>query len=110
MTPDKQGIDDVVAYPNPYNPERGAVLYFGFTLRQKDCDSIGIRIFTESFRKIRDEKVSGTGRDTALNNGRIGLQAFKFSRISSGAYYYYIYAEKQGKETRSKVGVLIIFR
>jgi hypothetical protein len=110
MTPDKQGIDNILVYPNPFNPAMNPVLNFGFTLRQKDCDSAGIRIFTDSFRKIRDEKVSGSDKDTAINNARLVVQAYKFGNLASGTYYYYIYAEKSGITTRSKVDILIIIR
>ena len=110
MTPDRQGIDNVVVYPNPFIQGKDPDLFFGFTLRQKDCDSIGIKIYTDSFRKIRDEKVTGADKDAAINSARISLQGYKFGRIAGGVYYYYIYAEKQGVVTRSKVETLIILR
>jgi hypothetical protein len=110
MTPDKQDIDNLTTYPNPFNPAKDPVLYFGFTVKQKDCDSIGVKIYTNAFRKIRDEKVSGPDKDAAINNARIGLQAYKTGNIAGGVYFYYIYAEKQGIITRSKPGVLLIVR
>jgi hypothetical protein len=110
MTPDTQGIDNLTAYPNPFNPGEDPVLYFGFTVKQKDCDSIGIKIYTSALRKIRDEKMGGADKDAAINNARIGLQSYKLGDIAGGAYYYYIYTEKQGIITKSKTGILLIVR
>jgi hypothetical protein len=110
MTPSEQGIDSLIIYPNPFNPARDAVLNFGFTLRQKDCDVIGIKIYTAGFRKIRDEKFQGPDKDAAINSARISLQGYKIGNVADGAYYYYIYVEKQGVITRSKVDKLIILK
>jgi hypothetical protein len=110
MTPSEQGIDGLIIYPNPFSPVRDAVLNFSFTLRQKDCDIIGIKIYTTSLRKIRDEKIGGADKDAAINNARISLQSYKFGDFANGVYYYYIYTEKQHIITRSEVDSLIILR
>jgi hypothetical protein len=107
-TPATQAIKDLRPYPNPYTS--GAEIYFGFTLDQKDCTGIGLRIYTAASRQIREVLYEGPAMTTIINNGRIRYTSDNFDKLATGTYFYYLYAVKNKVETRSKIDKIIIIR
>jgi hypothetical protein len=108
-TPDTQAIKNLLPYPNPVYASASEI-YFGFTLNQKDCDTIGLRIYTVSARLIREVDYSGAAKDTILANGRLRYTTDNFRGLANGTYYYFIYAVKNKVETRSAIDKIVILK
>ena len=109
ITPSVQEIKDLKPWPNPVNPGTGTAAV-DFTINQADPDKIGMRIFSVSFRLVRDIYLEGAEAQSAARNGRLTYNSCAISGLSNGMYYYYIYAVKDNKETKSTADKLMIIR
>ena len=109
-TPAAQAIENLKPYPNPVYPGTNQV-NFRFTLNQKDCDRIGLRIYTASYRLIREVVYENPALATIINNGLIMYSTTdNFKGLANGTYYYFIYVEKNKVETRSRIDKIIILK
>jgi hypothetical protein len=105
-------ITGLLAYPNPLNPAIYSNLIFTFNVNQpaNAIDEIGLRIYSSSYRLIREAVYSGADKDNILNSRRLIYASDNLIGLANGSYYYYIYAVQNGKETRSKINKLIIIK
>ncbi|HPD19014.1 MAG TPA: hypothetical protein PLF61_05060, partial [Candidatus Goldiibacteriota bacterium] len=108
-TDNKQiAINDVLIYPNPYNPGKGD-LKISFNLTQ-ESKIIKVRIFTSGLRLIKYMEFQDKTYDAEKTNV-IEIPKKHFNEMASGAYYMIIFAKNsEGKETKSKPEVLIILK
>jgi hypothetical protein len=110
-TPGTQGITGLLAYPNPFNPLTSAELRVQFTINQNNADKIAIRIYTASYRLIREEIWASAAKDVILNRGYVSYTSDHLQNLANGVYFYYLYATgADGKETRSKIDKVIILK
>jgi hypothetical protein len=103
---EKFEITEVLVYPNPLMKGSNS-LYFRLNVSETP-DSIGLKIYTVSFRAIRHiEWTTGIARgDNVL---QVPLR--ELAGAASGTYYYVITAENNnGGRARSKAGSFIILR
>jgi len=108
--PEEQSITDILAYPNPYNPEKGLPLYVGFSVEKKDIDAVMLRIYTGAFRLVREFRLEGLNARSAASAGYVECGSIQMRGMSNGTYYAVITAEKNGVKTKSKVSTLIILK
>ena len=109
-TPEIQAIDDLLPYPNPYDPSGGGDMTFGFTVGQNNCDAIGLKMYTASYRLVRKAMCGAAEKNSASNRKRIELKAYELGGLANGTYYYYIYSEKGGVVTRSRIDKIVIMK
>ncbi|HRU39375.1 MAG TPA: hypothetical protein P5511_05815, partial [Candidatus Goldiibacteriota bacterium] len=110
-TPSEQGITDLKPWPNPINPGgTGTEGFIDFKINQKDPENIGIRIYTSSSRLIREIKYDQGSTNLLVNAGRFRYNIQTLEGLSNGTYYYYLYVQKGGKETRSKIDKIVIIK
>lgn len=109
-------ITDLVPYPNPFDPDTAAAeslaLRVDFNITQTDnIDKIGVKIYTQSYRLIREVEYADAGSiNTVLTDRSIPFAAKTLANLSNGTYYYYIYVDQNGTVVRSKIDKIIILR
>jgi len=69
-----------------------------------------MRIYSVSFRLVRDIYLEGAEAQSAARNGRLSYNSRAISGLANGMYYYYVYAVKDNKETRSTADKLMIIK
>ncbi|MBP7792879.1 MAG: hypothetical protein KA120_07450 [Candidatus Goldbacteria bacterium] len=102
-------IEDVVIYPNPYNPDNpdSGDLHIGFEITQA-CKIINVRIYTSGFRLVK--QITQTGNYTVGRNV-IDIESRYIKNLANGSYFVIITAiNKQGKQESSKPQILIKLR
>jgi len=111
LVPDSEEykIEDIVIYPNPYNPGNGQDLNISFKV-SKRSKMIKVRIFTTGFRLIKQiifaDKIYNAG---IINTVEIPNRYLVW--LANGAYYVIIYAKNiDGAEVKSKPETLLILR
>ncbi|MBP7792882.1 MAG: rhamnogalacturonan lyase [Candidatus Goldbacteria bacterium] len=99
-------IEDIVIYPNPYNPIKGD-LHIGLNITQA-CKTMKVRIYTSGFRLVK--QITQTGNYTVGRN-IIDIENRYIKNLANGSYFVIITAtNKQGKQESSKPEILIILR
>ncbi|MBP7793171.1 MAG: cellulase family glycosylhydrolase [Candidatus Goldbacteria bacterium] len=104
-------IDNVLIYPNPYNPYNPGKgdLKISFNLTQ-ESKIIKVRIFTSGLRLIKYMEFQDKTYDAEKTNV-IEIPKKHFNEMASGAYYMIIFAKNsEGKETKSKPEALVILK
>ena len=111
LVPDSEEykIEDIVIYPNPYNPRNGQDLNISFKV-SKRSKMIKVRIFTTGLRLIKQiifaDKIFNAG---IINTVEIPNRYLVW--LANGAYYVIIYAKNiDGAEVKSKPETLLILR
>ncbi|MBP7792880.1 MAG: glycosyl hydrolase 53 family protein [Candidatus Goldbacteria bacterium] len=102
-------IEDVVIYPNPYNPDNpdSGDLHIGFEITQA-CKMINVRIYTSGFRLVK--QITHTGNYTVGRNV-IDIESRYIKNLANGSYFVIISAiNKQGKQENSKPEILVILK
>jgi hypothetical protein len=98
-------INNVVIYPNPYNPNKGD-LKIAFIL-SSNCKTIKIKIWTSGFRLIKT--ISYQQHNAGENV--LAIESRKLSNLANGVYYVVIEAINYNSErTTSKPQILMIIR
>jgi peptidoglycan/xylan/chitin deacetylase (PgdA/CDA1 family) len=98
-------ITDLLAYPNPYNPAKGDLM-FGFDTNIT-VDRVTIRIYTSAYRRIMEETESGGfyGRSVVI------IKSWKLGELANGTYYVLVSGEAaDGKKAAAKIVELVILR
>jgi len=98
-------INDVKVWPNAYNPVVGD-LNIGYTLTQP-VDGIDLKLYTLSFRLIRQAKLSDG--DTAGAKIK-ALNMSDLNTLANGLYYIVLAGKQQDKNAVSHTELLIIIR
>jgi hypothetical protein len=102
---EKLEIKDVLAYPNPYRPRAGDLI-FSFDAT-RPVNKISIRIYTVSYRRIIEETVYGD----FYGRSAVTIASRKLQRLANGTYYVVISGEGSGGEkAASKPVELIILK
>ncbi|MBP7793333.1 MAG: beta-mannanase [Candidatus Goldbacteria bacterium] len=101
-------IDNVLIFPNPYNPDKGN-LKISFNVMQK-TEMVKVRIYTTGYRLIKEieftDKIYNTGETCTKE-----ITDIHFNGMANGIYYIIVFAKNsEGKETKSKPEVLIILK
>jgi hypothetical protein len=111
-TPDTQAITEVLPYPNPVDPADPAVtqVFISFKINQENPDAIGLKIYTSASRLIRNVRVTGPAAINIAKNRIFNYGKAELNGLSSGVYYYYLYAEKGGVITRSRIDKLMVLK
>jgi len=109
-TPETQEIKDVIAYPNPYNPAKGTYLSIAFNAAQRDCDSVQVKVYTTSLRRVRAIRLENVAARAAAARGVIDCEARYFGGLANGAYYFVVELEKDKKTARSRIENLVIIK
>jgi len=104
-------IGPVKPYPNPYNPNTGMPLKFAVNVTTGDIDNLTLRIYTASYRLIRQQVFQGADIQE-VSDGLIVLQydSSFLTSLSAGSYYYIVTAQKGGTKVRSKGDAIIILK
>jgi len=104
-------IGPIVPYPNPINPVI-TPLKIMVNVTPNNIDSITLRIYTASYRLVREETFEGTGQNVAQAAGGVVLTCGMntLGGLSSGTYYYIVTAQKGGVKARSKADTVIILK
>lgn len=98
-------VNDVVLFPNPYNPEKGN-LYIRVNMTGR-VDKIKVRMYTVSFRLIIETAPSYTGTDTVI----LILPPAVLKRLSIGTYYVLVSTgSASGKKAASKPHLLVVLK
>jgi hypothetical protein len=98
-------IDNVVLYPNPYNP-RIENIKIGFELTQAS-KVIKVRIYTGGYRLIK--QITQVG-NYAVGGNTIEIGSRYFKNLANGTYYMVITAINNKGVSVSKPVILIILR
>jgi len=99
-------IDNVIIYPNPYNPTKGD-LKVKFDISQ-DCKVIKFKMYTTGFRSIR--KITNAGNYSAGTN-TVTIYSRWLDDLANGIYYVIIEAiNKKGETIKSRPEVLVILK
>jgi len=99
-------VEDVVIYPNPYNPIKGD-LHIGLNITQA-CKTMKVRIYTSGFRLVK--QITQTGNYTVGRNV-IDIESRYIKNLANGSYFVIITAiNKQGKQENSKPEILVILK
>jgi hypothetical protein len=103
---DKQGIDNLAVYPNPYTKAgQHDFLYFNYSLGRK-CTKTGLKVYTRAFRLVMD---TGDGAAKSAGEHTLAVNRLELQRLSAGCYLYYIYAiDETGAVIRSAPATLVI--
>ncbi|MCX8093638.1 MAG: hypothetical protein N3E50_05675, partial [Candidatus Goldbacteria bacterium] len=107
LIPDKEvlKIENVVIYPNPYNPVKED-LNINFEITQK-CSIIKVRIYTAGYRLIK--QITETGNYNSVKN-TIKIEKRYLNNLTNGIYYFVVLVKNQNKEDASKPVILVILR
>ena len=112
-TPDgKPGILDPVAYPNPYSGADNTGLNIRFKMAGTAA-KIKFRLFTVSYRHIREESFTAGRVNGGLTSGVnvITILPEYFRGLAAGTYYYMLSAEDGGgNKISSGLNTIIIMR
>ncbi len=104
---EKFKIIETIFYPNPYNPEKQQPVYMMFTCNRQ-VKKLGYRIYTVSFRLIREEEYD---IPSPVNSGIVGISAEKLNKLANGAYYVQVNAVSvKGDSAKAKPRQLVILR
>jgi non-lysosomal glucosylceramidase len=107
---DKQEITEVLPYPNPFNPSRYNYVRISFKIAQPDTERLSLRIYSSSYRLIREVSYERDALTQIVNRGYIQYESKHLETLSNGTYYFVLLAGEQGDETRSRVQKIIIIK
>ncbi|HRQ44901.1 MAG TPA: GH116 family glycosyl hydrolase [Candidatus Goldiibacteriota bacterium] len=107
---DKQQITEVLPYPNPFNPALYNYIRISFKIAQPDTKRLALRIYSSSYRLIREVAYEQAALTQIVNRGYIQYESKHLESLSNGTYYFVLIAGGQGDETRSKVEKMIIIK
>lgn len=104
-TPGLFEINDVLTYPNPFNPNTTDLFGFKYDVT-RDVRQITVKIYTVSFKLIRNIVIATDACGGARKDNVSGRY---FLGLASGIYYYQIEAEDMsGNRKKSRILTLII--
>ena len=102
----QQTINNVVVYPDPYNPDKDN-LKIKFEITQP-CKTIKIKIYTTGYRLI---KQITQPRNYNSGDNNIEIEGRYINKLANGVYYLIITVKNlEGKEINSKPQILVIIR
>jgi hypothetical protein len=103
---EKLKVEDVVIYPNPYNPTKEDLrIKFEITQASK---VVKVRIYAVSFRLIR--QITQTGNYTVGEN-RITIDRKYLNNLANGTYYLIMTAiNDRGEKADGKPEVLVVLK
>ena len=108
IIPDKEKlkIEDIVIYPNPYNPNKEDLrIRFEITQASK---VVKVRIYAVSFRLIRQITLAG---DYTVGGNRIKIDKRYLENFANGTYYLIMSViNNKGEKADGKPVVLIILK
>jgi len=103
-------IGPVKPYPNPINPAIAPVLKIAVNITPDDIDSITLKIYTVSYRLIREEVFDGEDAQETAASGILEYDSSNLEGLSGGTYYFVVIVKK-GRETAvSKIDTIIILK
>ncbi len=102
-------IGPIKPYPNPYNPALEP-LKIRVNMTPTDIDSIKLEIYTMAYRLIKEKTFEGTEMEQVGDGVILTCENNELSGLSSGTYYYFVVAEKDGAKARSRADTIIILR
>ncbi len=95
-------IDNVVIYPNPYNPKKGN-LKISFDAKGS-IKVIKVKIYSSGFRLVKQITKQST-------QNVMEIESRYLSGLANGAYYVTLNGiDEKGRQTNSKPVVLVIIR
>ncbi|MBP7793334.1 MAG: hypothetical protein KA120_09800 [Candidatus Goldbacteria bacterium] len=101
-------IDDVLIFPNPYNPDKGD-LKISFKVTQ-ESKTMKVKIYTMGFRKIKEIKFTDKTYEAGKTNV-LKIPEKYLKDMAAGTYYAIIIAKNsEDAEVRSNPEVLIILK
>ena len=103
-------INDVITYPNPYNPDTGTGVTITFDITRTDVDRLSLRIYTTSSRLVRESVFEGTALEYIVNNKKFEYTLGGFDRLANGIYFYVLTADREGETVRSDIGKIVVLR
>ena len=103
-------IGPVKPYPNPINPLITPYLKIAVNITPVDIDSITLKIYTVSYRLIREETFEGTEAEEIAESGILEYDSSNLADLSDGTYYFVVIVEKDGVKVTSKIDAIIILK
>ncbi|HRU38462.1 MAG TPA: hypothetical protein P5511_01195, partial [Candidatus Goldiibacteriota bacterium] len=110
ITPSVQEVKDLVPFPNPAQPQNRTDMTVSFNVNQKDCDAIGMKIYSSSLRLIKVIEPDSSQVQGMIDSGRFIYSARELDGLANGTYYYVLYVKQGTKETRSRVDKIVILK
>ena len=103
-------IGPVKPYPNPINPFITQYLKIAVDITPTDIDSITLKIYTVSYRLIREEIFEGTAAQVIAESGILEYNSSNLEELSDGTYYFVVIVKKGGETAVSKIDTIIILK
>jgi len=103
-------IGPVKPYPNPINPLITPYLKIAVNITPNDIDSITLKIYTVSYRLIKEETFEETDAQEIASSGILEYSSSNLTGLSEGIYYFVVIVKKGGETAASKIDAIIILK